>query len=145
MTMEKEMTVYTAIDYLINKVKFNVPRKTVIGILADRGVDPNDGYVDSDKDTMRLAYADLLKWFLLGPSKVNNTSDSDNGWAHSGGGYDMSDDDRAEMKAEANAIYKELEPGSTLRKKSTFHITSHGVKRANYSLWWTPLPHIVKG
>lgn len=142
--MEKEMTAYTALDHLANKVKFDVPRKTVIGILADRGVDPSDGYVDSDKDTMRLAYADLLKWFLLGPSKVNNTSDSDNGWTHAGGGYDMSDDDRAEMKAEANAIYKELEPSSMLKKKATFRITSHGVKRANYSLWGCPLPHIIK-
>ena len=140
--MEKGMVAYTAIDYLGNKVKFDVPRNTIIGILADRGIDPSDEYVDSDKDTMRLAYADLLKWFLLGPSKVNNTSDSDNGWTHAGGGYDMSDDDRAEMRAEANAIYNELEPGSTLKKKSTFRIISHGVKRASYSPWGSPLPHI---
>lgn len=142
--MEKETNAYTVLDYLANKVNFEVYRETVIGILADRGVDPSDMYVDSDKDTMRLAYADLLKWFLLGPSKVNNTSDSDNGWTHSGGGYDMSDDDRAEMKAEANAIYKELEPGSMLRKKSSFRIISHGVKRASYSPWGSPLPHLIK-
>ena len=142
--MEKETNAYTVLDYLANKVNFEVYRETVIGILADRGVDPSDMYVDSDKDTMRLAYADLLKWFLLGPSKVNNTSDSDNGWTHSGGGYDMSDDDRAEMKAEANAIYKELEPGSMLKKKSSFRIISHGVKRASYSPWGSPLPLLIK-
>lgn len=142
--MEKETNAYTVLDYLANKVNFEVYRETVIGILADRGVDPSDMYVDSDKDAMRLAYADLLKWFLLGPSKVNNTSDSDNGWTHSGGGYDMSDDDRAEMKAEANAIYKELEPGSMLKKKSSFRIISHGVKRASYSPWGSPLPHLIK-
>jgi hypothetical protein len=142
--MEKETNAYTVLDYLANKVNFEVYRETVIGILSDRGVDPSDMYVDSDKDTMRLAYADLLKWFLLGPSKVNNTSDSDNGWTHSGGGYDMSDDDRAEMKAEANAIYKELEPGSMLKKKSSFRIISHGVKRASYSPWGGPLPHLIK-
>ena len=139
--MEKETNAYTVLDYLANKVNFEVYRETVIGILADRGVDPSDMYVDSDKDTMRLAYADLLKWFLLGPSKVNNTSDSDNGWTHSGGGYDMSDD---EMKAEANAIYKELEPGSMLKKKSSFRIISHGVKRASYSPWGSPLLHLIK-
>ena len=142
--MEKETNAYTVLDYLANKVNFEVYRETVIGILADRGVDPSDMYVDSDKDTMRLAYADLLKWFLLGPSNVNNTSDSDNGWTHSGGGYDMSDDDRAEMKAEANAIYKELEPGSMLKKKSSFRIISHGVKRASYSPWGSPLPNLIK-
>ena len=142
--MEKETNAYTVLDYLENKVNFEVYRETVIGILADRGVDPSDMYVDSDKDAMRLAYADLLKWFLLGPSKVNNTSESDNGWTHSGGGYDMSDDDRAEMKAEANAIYKELEPGSMLKKKSSFRIISHGVKRASYSPWGSPLLHLIK-
>ena len=142
--MEKETNAYTVLDYLANKVNFEVYRETVIGILADRGVDPSDMYVDSDKDTMRLAYADLLKWFLLGPSKVNNTSDSDNGWTHSGGGYDMSDNDRSEMKAEANAIYKELEPGSMLKKKSSFRIISHGVKRASYSPWGSPLLHLIK-
>lgn len=142
--MEKETNAYTVLDYLANKVNFEVYRETVIGILADRGVDPSDMYVDSDRDSMRLAYADLLKWFLLGPNKVNNTSDSDNGWTHSGGGYDMSDDDRAEMKAEANAIYKELEPGSMLKKKSSFRIISHGVKRASYSPWGSPLPNLIK-
>ena len=144
MTMEKETNAYTVLDYLANKVNFEVYRETVIGILADRGVDPSDMYVDSDKDTMRLAYADLLKWFVLGPSKVNNTSDSDNGWTHSGGGYELSDEDRSEMKAEANAIYAELEPESMLKKKSTFRVTSHGVKRANYSPYGEPLPHIIK-
>lgn len=144
MIMEKEMESYTSLDYLLNKVKFEVPSKAVIGILADRGISPCELYADSDKDTMRLAYADLLKWFVLGPSKVNNTSDSDNGWTHSGGGYDMSDGDRAELKAEANAIYQELEPDSMLKKRTTFRITSHGVKRANYSPWGFPLPHIIK-
>ena len=52
--------------------------------------------------------------------------------------------DRAELKAEANAIYAELEPGSVLKKKSSFRITSHGVKRADYSTFGCPLPHIIK-
>ena len=81
---------------------------------------------------------------VLGPSKVNNTSDSDNGWTHSGGGYDMSDEDRSEMKAEANAIYAELEPESMLKKKSTFRVVSNGIKRVNYSPFGEPLPHTIK-
>ena len=56
----------------------------------------------------------------------------------------MSDNDRSEMKAEANAIYAELEPDSILKKKSTFRVTSHGVKRANYSTCGESLPHIIK-
>lgn len=142
--MEKEVMCFTVKDYLGDKVKFEIPDNAIIGIMADREIYPGDLYIDADKDKVRLAYADMLKWFLLGPSKVNNTSDSDNGWTHSGGGYDMSDNDRAELKAEANAIYQELEPSSMLKKKSTFRITSHGVKRANYSPWGCPLPHIIK-
>lgn len=144
MIMDEEMKVYTVEDYLINKVKFEVPDGALKAIMADRDLEDGIDLSACDKQAVRLAYADILKWFVLGPSKVNNTSDSDNGWTHSGGGYDMSDEDRAELKAEANAIYKELEPESMLKKKSTFRITSHGVKRANYSPWGCPLPHIIK-
>ena len=144
MTMDSEMNIYTVNDYLINKVKFEMPMKALLGIMHDRELENGIDLEACDKDKVRLAYADMLKWFVLGPSKVNNTSDSDNGWTHSGGGYDMSDNDRSEMKAEANAIYAELEPGSMLKKKSTFRVTSHGVKRANYSPWGVPLPHIIK-
>ena len=56
----------------------------------------------------------------------------------------MSDEDRSEMKAEANAIYAELEPESMLKKKSTFRVVSNGIKRANYSPFGEPLPHIIK-
>ena len=142
--MEKECETYTVADYLSGKVKFGVNDEALRPILLDRGLDLDIPYGDADKSALRLAYADILKWFVLGASKVNNTSDSDNGWTHSGGGYDMSDNDRSEMKAEANAIYAELEPDSILKKKSTFRVTSHGVNRANYSTWGEPLPHIIK-
>ena len=138
------MEVYTAYDYLINKVKFEVPRKTMLGIMLMRGIHTESLICDCDQDALRLAYADTLKWFCIGPSKVNNTSDSDNGWTHSGGGYEISGDDISAMKAEANAIYQELEPDSMLKKKSTFRVTSHGVKRANYSPYGGPLHHIIK-
>lgn len=144
MVMDKEVNVFTVKDYLINKVKFEIPSLALKSILADRGLMMEEEYDYADPNTLKLAYADMLKWFILGPSKVNNTSDSDNGWTHAGGGYDMSNEDRAELKAEANAIYKELEPTSMLVKKTSFKISSNGVKRANYSSWGSPLPHIIK-
>lgn len=144
MVMESEMEVYTAYDYLINKVKFEVPKKTMFGIMLTRSIQPESLMCDCDADVLSLAYADTLKWFCLGPRKVNNTSDSDNGWSHTGGGYEISGDDISAMKAEANAIYQKLEPDSMLKKKSTFRLTSHGVKRANYSPCGEPLTHIIK-
>lgn len=142
--MEEEVKILTVGDYLINKVKFEVPEDSVKVILVDRELEYDTPYIDCDKAAVRLAYADVLKWIILGPSKFNNTSDSDNGWTHSGGGYELSDEDINALKAEANAIYSELEPESELKKKSTFRISSHGIKRANYSIWGQPMPHIIK-
>lgn len=142
--MEEEAKILVVGDYLINKVKFEVPEEAVNVILVDRSLEYNTPFMDCEKDTVRLAYADMLKWIVLGPSKFNNTSDSDNGWTHSGGGYELSDDDISELKAEANAIYAELEPTSELKRKSAFRISSHGIKRANRTLWGQPLPHVIK-
>ncbi len=141
---EEEVKVLTIGDYLINKVKFAVPEDCVKVILVDRDLDYGAPYMDCDKDTARLAYADILKWLVLGPSKFNNTSDTDNGWTHSGGGYELSDEDISELKAEANAIYAELEPESALKRKSTFRMTSHGIKRANRTMWGEPMPHAIQ-
>ncbi len=141
---EEEVKVLTIGDYLINKVKFAVPEDCVKVILVDRDLDYGAPYMDCDKDTARLAYADILKWLVLGPSKFNNTSDTDNGWSHSGGGYELSDEDISELKAEANAIYAELEPESALKRKSTFRMTSHGIKRANRTMWGEPMPHAIQ-
>lgn len=146
MSCENE-TVYTVADYLGNKVKFDVPVAALIPILVDRGLDRYmaiSELSDDERTTLRLCYADLLKWFVIGPSKVNNVSDSDNGWTHTGGGYELSDEDIASMKAEANAIYDELEPASVFAKKSTFKMNSFGVMRANRQLSGDYLPHIIK-
>lgn len=135
---------FTVMDYLSGKVKFGVTRKSLQAHLADRGLTSDELYCDCDKKVLRLCYADVLKWFCIGASKVNNTSDADNGWSHSGGGYELSSDDISALKAEANAIYEELEPESVLKKKSSFRIVSHGVKRATCDLGGYPLPHIIK-
>lgn len=130
---EKKM--FTAGDWLAAKVKFGVPDETIEAVLAERGAEPCTPYADCERDALRLAYADILRWMVLGPGKVNNDTDSDNGWSHTSGGYDMSDGDRAELKAEANAIYRELEPGSVLKNRPTFRMRTHGVKRANLAAW----------
>lgn len=141
MEMENEF-VLTAYEYLINKVKFDVPKKAMLSIMAVRGIGFESLYEEADKDSLRLAYADLLRWFVIGPSKKNNVSDSDNGWSHSEGGYQITDEDRNEMKAEANAIYAELEPESVMKKRSSFRMVSHGIKKADRSMYGSPLPHV---
>lgn len=131
-------------DYLPAKVKFDIPKAAMLAIFADRDVDPATPYADADKGALRLAYADMLKWFVLGGSKENNTSDTDNGWTHSGGGYELDDTDRNLLIKEANAIYDELEPTSVIKNKTTFKIMSFGIRHADYDVTGNLIPHIIK-
>ena len=135
---------YTVEDYILAKVKFEVPVDALYPIFIDREIDAKSPVMDCDKDKVRLAYADLLKWMILGPSKLNNTSDTDNDWTHSSGGYQLTSDDIKELKNEANAIYVELEPSSVFGRKTTFRMNSGGIKRANIDLAGNPLPHIIR-
>lgn len=135
---------YTVEDYILAKVKFEVPVDALYPIFIDREIGAKSLVVDCDKDKVRLAYADLLKWMILGPSKFNNTSDTDNGWTHSSGGYQLTSDDIKELKNEANAIYAELEPSSVFGRKTTFRMNSGGIKRANSDLAGNHLPHIIR-
>lgn len=141
---DKVETVYTVMDYLPAKVKFDIPKAAMLAILADRGVESTIPYADADKAALRLAYADMLKWFVLGGSKENNTSDTDNGWTHSGGGYELDDTDRKLLIKEANAIYDELEPASVIKNKATFKIMSFGIRHADYDVTGNPIPHFIK-
>lgn len=134
---------YTVEDYILAKVKFEVPVDALYPIFVDREIEAKTPMMDSDRTKVRLAYADLLKWMILGPSKVNNTSDTDNGWTHSSGGYQLTSDDIKELKNEANAIYKELEPSSVFGRKTTFKMNSGGIKCANSDMAGNPLPHII--
>ncbi len=143
----EEVNTYTVTDYLGYMVNFDIPKKTLTGIMLTRNVDAESLVEDCDKDALRLCYADMIRWFLTGPSKRNNTSDTDNGWTHSGGGYELSTDDRKALAAAANAIYAELEPDTYVGKKVTFSVNSFGVMRAKVTpdkYGFRPLPHITK-
>ncbi len=122
---------YTVAQHVGGLVKYDVPRSVMMSLMAERGISFSAQYCDTDKAKVRLLYADVLKWFVLGPSKMNNTTDSDNGWTHAGGGYELTAEDKSDMKAEANAIYAELEPGSEIKRKVTFKVKSYGICRAS--------------
>lgn len=130
----------TVFDWLSGSVNFQVPRSAVLNILASRGVVADSDYADVvDGVDARLLYADLLRWIVLGPSKVGGTSDSDNGWSHSSGGYTLSPDDKKLMMDEANGIYEELEPDSVFGKRS-IRMRSAGIMPAYRDLDGEPLP-----
>lgn len=129
--------VYTVSDWLFDRVNFPVPLGAIRGVCVDRDVDPSSPYYlfkDSGNIDIRLLKADLLKWIVLGPSKIGGTSDSDNGWSHKDGGYTLSEEDKNRLADEANAIYEELEPESVFSRRKTIVMKSFGIKRADIPL-----------
>ena len=140
---------YTVGEWLFGCVNFAVPQSAVDVICAERGVDPDSAYgkkvaitsqqTEQGEVDSRLLKADLYKWIILGPGKVNNTSDSDNGWSHSEGGYTLSEEDKKLLMDEANAIYEELEPESVFGKKK-IRMRSAGIMPAYRDTDGTPLP-----
>ena len=135
--------VYTVGEWLSGCVNFSVPDSTVTYICATRGIDTDIPYSNMGEENgnidIRLLKADLFKWIVLGPGKVNNTSDADNGWSHSEGGYTLSADDKKMLMDEANAIYEELEPESVFAKKKV-RMRSAGIMPAYRDTDGTPLP-----
>ncbi|UKK52669.1 hypothetical protein [Prevotella sp. E2-28] len=139
--------VYTVGDWLFDCVNFTVPSSAVNYVCACRGVEyltEYDEYTSNEENVdIRLLKADLYKWILLGPSKVNNTSDSDNGWSHSDGGYTLSKDDKKLLMDEANKIYKELEPESVFGKRKV-RMHSAGIMPAYRDMDGNPIPREIQ-
>lgn len=135
--------VFTVIDYVLDSVSFPVPKEAVQSLCRKRNINGAEAYNDAVARGVKveLLRADILRWMVLGPSRVGSTTDRDNSWSHSGGGYTLTKDDKRMLLAEANAIYGELEPASVFHpSKITFH--SFGVGRAITDLDGTPLPRI---
>lgn len=135
--------VRTAEDYIFGCVNFAVSQETVAHIASERDIPLDMEKSVVGRDTLRLMKADLLKWIVLGAGKVNNTSDSDNGWSHSEGGYTLSKDDKKLLMDEANAIYEELEPESVFGKKK-IRVHSRGIMPAMRDLDGVPLPRKIR-
>lgn len=138
-TSNTTISVSTVEEYLFGCVRFAVPESAVGHIAYNRNIPLSMSPDSIGNDILRLLKADLFKWIILGPSKVNNTSDSDNGWSHSDGGYTLSVEDKRMMMDEANAIYEELEPESVFGKKKV-RMRSAGIMRAYCDTDGRPLP-----
>lgn len=140
-----DSSIRTVRDWLLGSVNFEIPVEAIDSILFTRGVDGAVSYSDAKNGSVdpRLLKADLLRWIVLGASKVNSTSDSDNGWSHSGGGYTLSEYDKKLLMAEANALYGELEPESIFGK-TRIRMRSMGIMPAYRDSDGTPQPREVR-
>ena len=142
-TTDKERSFSTVADYLYGCVNFEIPDEAVDYVCSGREIAIDTPISDAGRQNLDLLRADLYTWIVLGPGSVNNTSDTDNGYTHSGGGYSMSKDDKSLLLSAANAIYSKYDE-PTVGKKTTFKINSFGIRRADIDPCGMPLPHIIR-
>lgn len=135
-------TDYTLSKYLAGAVQYPIAKSAVLAVLAGRGLE-DDVMAAFEKRDIDLCLADIYKMFYLGASKITDTTDADNNWKHTAGGYTLTSDDKAKLLSAANAIYGEY--GEALVPCSAkISITSHGVRRAYRSTDGSPLPRIYR-
>lgn len=137
-----ENNVRTAEDYVFSCVNFAVPQEGVDYVLDERKINAEKPYEELEKKDKELLKADLYVWICMGPSKINSTSDSDNGWSHSEGGYTLSDDDKDRMLKYAKAIYEKYDEEFDYDDSVSVAIESFGITPCDYDEAGIPLPHI---
>lgn len=137
-----ENTVRTAEDYVLGCVNFAIPQEAADYILGERNIEAEKPYDELEKKDRELLKADLYVWICMGPSKVSSTSDSDNGWSHSEGGYTLSDDDKDRMLAFAKAIYEKYDE-EYIDVSVSVQISSFGITPCDYDEAGIPLPHFA--
>lgn len=138
-----ENNVRTAEDYVFGCVNFAIPQEGVDYVLGERKIEASKPYGELEKKDKELLKADIYVWICMGPSKINSTSDSDNGWSHSEGGYTLSDDDKDRMLKYAKAIYEKYDEEFDYDDSVSVAIESFGITPCDYDEAGIPLPHIV--
>jgi len=136
--------IYTIEDYLFDCVNFGIPRGAVVSKCVDRGIEPFTAYASVEQRERDLLKADLYIWICMGPSKVNSTSDSDNGWSHSEGGYTLTDEDKDRMLSYAKSVYEKYDEEFEYDDSVEVAIGSFGIKPCDYDEAGIPVPHIER-
>ena len=125
---------YKLADWLADRVNFPVSAGLVRSILAESDVAEDMAYADVNEQVRDLCKADMYSRIALtSPNRLGATSDSDNGWEHSDGGYTLTKDDKDGLLAAANEIYEKYDE-PTKGKKLTIRITQHGIARRSWEL-----------
>lgn len=157
-----EKKVRTVRDYVFGCVNFQISDETAECICDERGIDPDKTFDElfpkptedatdvvseeenlEPKRTKELLKADLYVWICMGPTKVNSTSDSDNGWSHSEGGYQLTDEDKDRMLAYAKTIYDKYGEEFDYDDSVEVNVSSFGIQPCDYNEAGIPLPHEV--
>lgn len=92
-------------QYLRGFFAIDLTDATLASVLLRRGVSA-DAFIEdvSDKDR-DVCLADLYIYMSTAPSVKNNTEDSDGGWKHTEGGYQIAVADKRAFRAMAKRLY----------------------------------------
>lgn len=135
--------IYTIGDYLFDCVNFAIPQGAVNATCIQRGIEPTKTFASVGQRERDLLKADLYVWICMGPSKVNSTTDSDNGWSHSGGGYTLTDEDKDRLLQIAKSIYEKYdEEFDDIDDSVEVTVSSFGIKPCDYNEAGIAVPHI---
>ena len=137
-----ETKIRTAEDYVFGCVNFALPQDAVDYVLGEREIRNDTPESDLDKRMRELLKADIYVWICMGPSKVNSTSDSDNGWQHSEGGYTLTDEDKDRMLRYVNTVYDKYDEENPFDDSVSVAVSSFGISPCDYNEAGIPLPHI---
>lgn len=140
--MKEDGAEKTIRDYVFGCVNFQLPDEAADYVLLERNIKGSTLVKETDKKTRELLKADLYVWICMGPGKIDSTSDSDNGWKHSEGGYTLSDEDKDRMLAYAKAIYEKYDE-EYFDDSVSIVMTSFGIQPCDYDESGIPLPHIA--
>lgn len=99
--MEETLTIE---EYLRGFVALDIPDATLVSIFTKRGVAPQSDASDVEEKEKDLCLADLYIYLSTAPSVKNNTEDSDGGWKHTEGGYQIAVADKRAFRAMARRL-----------------------------------------
>lgn len=139
--VEQEPTTpsFTIEEYASGIIHFELPEEALASIFAKREIDKDTLFSDVEKQDRDLIEADIYAYVAMAVSKMNSTSDSDNGWSHSGGGYTLTEEDKKRLISMANAIYEQYDEPLICKRKVKIH--SFGIMGANRTINGYHLPH----
>lgn len=140
-----ENRTYTIADWLCGRVGLAVATENVKSLCYSRNIEPDYPYSDTEVRERDLLEADLLVHIATTwANKVNNTTDSDNGWSHSDGGYTLTDDDKERMLARARSLYGKWDEEMPFDDNVSVSVTSFGISHCDFGEGIWPQPHIIE-
>lgn len=104
-------------EYLAGFIALDIDEGAIRSIAYKRGVEyPCEDVSLLTEKEIDLCLADLYMYCATFPSVRNNVEDSDGGWKHTEGGWQISVNDKKNYRAMAKRLYEKW--GETLPKSS---------------------------